>query len=161
MDFVLRDLREFPDLAHSGFDSLFGRCISLVRYHYNDPGHQCPHLTQNTDAAMRPLRKVYGFLTAEKPFNEAVDFLTPGQSQGGTTIKRGGNPGTRRNGELRSWCRVRRFHSPTTSAPINSLAASTESNSGNSPPQRSSTIFIGEVPTAGVAILPRKRVLIW
>lgn len=93
MDLVLRDLREFPDLAHGGFDSLFGRCISLVRYHYNDPGHQRPHLTQNTDAAMRPLRKVYGFLTAEKPFNEAVDFLTPGQSQGGTTIKRGGNPG--------------------------------------------------------------------
>ena len=93
MNLVLRDLREFRDLPQSGSDILFGRCISPVRCHYSDPGHQRPHLTQNTHAAMCPLRKVYGFLTGEKPFNEAVDFLTPGQSQGGTAIKRGGNPG--------------------------------------------------------------------
>ena len=64
----------------------------------------------------------------------------------------------RRKGEFRSWCRVRRFHKPMTRAPINSFAASIESKAGNFPPQRSSTILIGEAADTGVAILPRQRV---
>ena len=43
------------------------------------------------------------------------------------------------------------------SAPISSLAASIELNSGNSPLHSLSTILIGDTPTAGVEISPRNR----
>src|SRR4051794_15714483 len=50
------------------------------------------------------------------------------------------------------------FHSPITSAPISSLAASRLSNTGISPPHSAATISIGADSIAGVAMLPRNRV---
>ena len=92
MNLVLCDLCKFPDPSQRAFDVRYLCSLCLIRCQIVNTGDQRPHLAQNTNATVRALWEIDGFLAAKQPFDEAVDFLTPGQGKRGKSITRSGNP---------------------------------------------------------------------
>ncbi len=137
-----------------GIGGLDGARGEIVR-----AGHHGPYLGEGIERGARLLRQVDRLRAVEQPLDEAVEFLPP---EGGSRarVAREGSTGTltRRKGSLRFWWTVSAFHNPLIRMSMSRLRSSTESSSGNSPPQSPLAMLSGEPDSFGVAILPRNRI---